>query len=177
MNRVGELYNKHQGESVIIMGGASTLPSDMYERRADVYISCNHHAVQSYYADYIVAMDGAINGVQMGKFMADYDAPLISPYKHFGKYHVDMIARPQPEHIVNTGILSIFVAHQMGASEITCCGFDFYQADDMYFNDDDWEVRDSNKERPYLERCIKRIKKLNIDVKFVNPEIDFLLRA
>jgi hypothetical protein len=176
MNRIGELYNKHLGEAIIIMGGAPSLPKDIYQRHADVYISCNHHAVQSYHADYIVAMDGAICGVNMGEFMAAYNAPLISPYKHFGKYHVDMTARPHLEHMVNTGILSIFVASQMGASSITCCGFDFYQGDEMYFNTDKWAVRDSNKKRPYFERCINRIKQLNVNVKFVNPKIDCLLR-
>ena len=170
MNRVGELFNKHKGSTIVIMGGGSTLPSDLKNYKADIYISCNHHAVSRYHADYITAMDSAVNSVPIHHFMAKFNTPLISPYKHYGKYRVDLTSRPHLDHFINTGIMSIFIAQQMGASRIICCGFDFYQSDENYFDCNAW-VRESNKTKEYLNKCVNRVKQINAPVEFTNKLI------
>ena len=165
MNRIGEIYNKHKGEEAIIICSGPTLHEDMQRMGKGVCIACNYHALSEYKFDYVVAMDGAIKSVPMHKVLKPHYDKFISPYKHFGKYRIDLTAKPTPDHFINTGILSCFVAKQLGCKKVHLCGMDFYQSGTSYFHGDKW-VRESNKKPEYKKRCINRLLSIGVDIGF-----------
>lgn len=161
-----ELYNKHKGATIAVLGGAPCLHDDYKQVQADVYIGCNHHAVQAYECDYVTALDGATaDGIHIFDLLAEWRDKFISPYKRFGAYHIDLIAKPTPDHFINTGILAVFIAQQMGASLIHLCGIEFYQGDGVYFHGNG-NVRDSNKTPEYAAKCINRLRQINAPIGF-----------
>lgn len=164
MNRIGELYNKHKGETAIILGGGTTIYDDLKQVNGDVVIACNHHCLRMDF-DYVVAMDSAIKGVLMADILREYKDKFISPYKHFGKYRIDLTARPHLGHFINTGILACFVAKQLGCEKVHLCGIEFYQGEKMYF-DENKNVRESNKTPAYKNRCVDRLLQIGIDIGF-----------
>lgn len=126
------------------MGGGTSLHDDLAKCPDDaIKIAVNHHAPKYYKPDFVVCMDKpAISWIRQHT-----QAPIVSALKAADHQITDLKFHP-----INSGILAIWIAAQMGASQIYCCGMDFYRSQIDYV-DGSPPVKQSNKVIGYGNRC------------------------
>lgn len=138
------LRGAYTGRDFIILGGGISLHDDLAKCPTDaIRIGVNHHAPKFYQCDYIACLDVAAPAWVRGIT----DTPIISPLKN-ADYLVDRIGF----NPINSGIFSIWLANQMGAARIFCCGMSFYR-DAVDYVDNSAPVKSANKTLGYGYRC------------------------
>ena len=145
-----ELRDAYLGRDFIILGGGTSLHDDLAKCPDNaIRIGVNHHSPKYYQCDYIACLDvKAPDWVR-----AITDSPIISPLKN-ADYLVDKIGF----NSINSGIFAIWLANQMGAARIYCCGMDFYRALVDYV-DGSPPVKKQNKTYNYGHHCQRLAKK------------------
>lgn len=121
------LIGKHKGKTICVMGGSGTLSRDIEDLKADIWISANEHGAKLRKVDYVVAMDD-VHGVTQQRMDAlvrqHTKAPIIGPYSQCDYILPDWPGYPKR---VLSGVVAMWVAHCMGASEIILAGMDAYE--------------------------------------------------
>lgn len=122
----GDLVMAHKGARICVMGGGSTLASDLEGVKADIWISVNEHGAKLREVDYVVAMDNTHTKlkVPMNKHLRQYTtAPIIGPW-HWCDYQL-MKWPLQPKFMIS-GVVASWVASLMGAHPVIMAGFECY---------------------------------------------------
>lgn len=126
-----ELLLKHKGKHFVVMGGGSSLATDMERiERADVVISTNGHGCDLRRPDYLLAIDHThtTRQVPMGKHLRELsDAPIIAPHG-FADYR--MGHWPQAPRFILSGLVATWAAFAMGAKSVTLAGMTGYADND-----------------------------------------------
>lgn len=120
------LIGKHKGKTICVMGGAPTLQEEIKGVDAQAWISANEHGAKLRKVDYVVAMDDThgVTQQKMDELIRQHTkAPIIGPWPHCDFILPDWPMAPKR---VLSGVVAMWVAHCMGASEIILAGMDAY---------------------------------------------------
>lgn len=159
MRNFKELIGAHRMCSFIILGGGRSLHDDLAKCPTDaIRIGVNHHAIKYYPVAFTVCFD--VIAPQLIRAISD--APIISPLP-VADYHIKKLGF----HPINSGILAIWAANQMGASKIYCCGMSFYR-DQVDYVDGSPPVKASNKTFGYGNRCKRLAHRLAGDSELIS---------
>jgi len=141
------------------MGGGISLHDDFKSCPGDsVVLAVNHHSLKFYPGHFAVCFDV----IAPGLIRAISKTPIISPLPG-SDYHIKKLGF----HPINSGILAIWAANQMGASKIYCCGMSFYR-DAVDYVDGSPPVKAANKTFGYGNRCKRLAYRLAGDSELIS---------
>lgn len=130
-----DLFLKHKGKRICVMGGAPSLESDLAQIDADVYISANERGAALREPDYMLAMDESHRRTHesMGAFLRRHSsAPIISPHSYAD---IRLGQWPQQPRWVLSGMVSIWAAFVMGAKVVIVAGCDAFGGEPGYITE------------------------------------------
>ncbi|MDM0041875.1 hypothetical protein QTI05_22735 [Variovorax sp. J22R193] len=129
MTDFNDLFLKHKGKRILVMGGGPSLEVDLDELDFDIAISTNGHGVEFVKPDYVLAMDETNKRTSspMGAYLRSVtDAPIISPH---GYADFQLVTWPQSPRFVLSGMVATWAAFVMGAKVVLLAGCDGYGGD------------------------------------------------